>query len=167
MHRQLSWLKDRLSDAGGLSGSHPRLGGVGVSPLRASGGVGTRQSRASGLQSATQGSSMRTTKGSSESNKNKQAGGLVGQMVVLRGLSCFREAFGRQLSGCFVSQDDFLACPENLSETPTCLPPPSTTLSVGRAAPRRRFWTAAAWPTSRSARTGTRGARLPSPLGGF
>ena len=36
-------------------GSDPRLGGLRVSPLRASEGIGTLQSGASGLQSTTQG----------------------------------------------------------------------------------------------------------------
>ena len=45
-----------------VSGSNLRLGGLGVSPLQASGGIGTLQSRASGLQSTTQGNSIRTNK---------------------------------------------------------------------------------------------------------
>lgn len=38
-----------------VRGSNPRLGGLRVSPLQASGGISTLQSRASGLQSTTQG----------------------------------------------------------------------------------------------------------------
>ena len=49
-------------------GSNPRLGGFGVSPFQVSGGIGTLQSRASGLQSTTQGITSRP-KGS-ESNNN-------------------------------------------------------------------------------------------------
>ena len=48
------------SFADGLNES--KLGGSRVSQLQASGGVGTLQSRASGLQSTTQGNSIRTTK---------------------------------------------------------------------------------------------------------
>ena len=45
-----------------VSGSNPRLGGPGVDPLQLSGGTSTLQSRASGLQSTTQGHSIRTKK---------------------------------------------------------------------------------------------------------
>ena len=38
-----------------VRGSTPRLGGSGVSPSQASGGMGTLQSRASGLQSTARG----------------------------------------------------------------------------------------------------------------
>ena len=38
-----------------VSGSNPRLGGLGISPLQAFGGRGTLQSSASGLQRTTQG----------------------------------------------------------------------------------------------------------------
>ena len=53
-------VKGPLSDAGGR-GSNPRLGGLRVSPFQASGGIGTLQSRASGLQSIMQGNSIPTT----------------------------------------------------------------------------------------------------------
>ena len=43
-----------------VRGSIPRLGGLRVSQLQASGGISTLQSRASGLQSTTQGNSVRT-----------------------------------------------------------------------------------------------------------
>jgi len=41
-----------------VRGSSPRLGGLGVSPFKASGGMNTLPCRASGLQSTTQGNSM-------------------------------------------------------------------------------------------------------------
>ena len=53
-HLQLSWQKGRLSDAGGLR-FESQIGGLGVSPFQASGGISTLQSRAPGLQSTTQG----------------------------------------------------------------------------------------------------------------
>jgi len=43
-------------------GSNPRLGGLGVSQLQDSGGIGTLQSGSSGLQSTSQGNSIRTKK---------------------------------------------------------------------------------------------------------
>ena len=52
-----------------VSGSNPRLGGLRVSQFQASGGISTLQSRASGLQSTTQGNSISTTKDSSESKE--------------------------------------------------------------------------------------------------
>ena len=45
-----------------VSGLNPRLGGLGVSPFQASGGIGTLQSRDCGLQSTTLGNFIRTTK---------------------------------------------------------------------------------------------------------
>ena len=45
-----------------VRGLNPRLGGLRVSQLQASGGTSTLQSRASGLQSTTQGNSIRTKK---------------------------------------------------------------------------------------------------------
>ena len=43
-----------------VSGLNPRLGGLGASPLQAPEEISTLQSRASGLQSTTQGNSIRT-----------------------------------------------------------------------------------------------------------
>ena len=58
--------KDQLAEGSArmqeVSGSNPRLGGLGVSSLQASRGISTLQSRASGLQSTTQGNSIGTTK---------------------------------------------------------------------------------------------------------
>ena len=49
----------------------PRLGGSRVSQLQASGGISTLQSRASGLQSTTQGNSIRTTENNKSSGWKK------------------------------------------------------------------------------------------------
>ena len=53
------WLRIR-SRMQEVRGSSPTLGGLRVSQLQASGGISTLQSRASGLQSTTQGNSVRT-----------------------------------------------------------------------------------------------------------
>ena len=54
-----------------VRGSNPRLGGLWVSQLQASGGISTLQSRASGLQSTTQGNSIRTKNNPSSQKTNK------------------------------------------------------------------------------------------------
>ena len=59
LHRQLSWLRVG-SQMQEVWGSNPRPSGLRVSQFQASGGISTLQSRASGLQSTTQGNSIRT-----------------------------------------------------------------------------------------------------------
>ena len=54
-----------------VRGSSPTLGGLRVSQLQASGGISTLQSRASGLQSTTQGNSVRTKKTPPSQKKKK------------------------------------------------------------------------------------------------
>ena len=70
-------------------GSNHRLGGLRVCPLQACGGISTLQSRAAGLQSTTQGNSIRTEKDSSESKQAENddhqivPGPLQGSLVLL------------------------------------------------------------------------------------
>ena len=58
----IAQLAEGLARMQEVSVSNPRLGRLQVSPLQASGGIGTLQSRTSGLQSTTQGNSIGTKK---------------------------------------------------------------------------------------------------------
>jgi len=72
MMAQCLWIRPRMQE---VLGSSPRLGGLSVSQLQASRGISTLESRASGLQSSTQGDSN-WTKMSPPSQTNKNDGAI-------------------------------------------------------------------------------------------